>query len=69
MGYNAAAICAYPDLNRGKLGFFMYPQAESAGLTFDPYTPDAFAYQITASKLMPESASFSTDRVPKAPGR
>ncbi len=51
MGYNSAADVALPGAKQGKLGFFMYPQAETAAGALDPYAPDAFAYQITAREI------------------
>jgi transglutaminase-like putative cysteine protease len=51
MGYNAASDVRLPGAKQGKIGFFMYPQAETAGGTRDPYEPDAFAYQITAREI------------------
>ncbi|MBK0391363.1 transglutaminase-like domain-containing protein [Ramlibacter algicola] len=51
MGYNTASDIALPGAKRGKLGFFMYPQAESGGAARDPYDPDSFAYQITAREI------------------
>jgi hypothetical protein len=32
------------------IGFFMYPQAETAEGRLDPLDPDAFKYEITASE-------------------
>ena len=51
MGYNGAADVALPGAKQGKLGFFMYPQAETAAGALDPYAPDAFTYQITAREI------------------
>ncbi len=51
MGYNSAADVALPGAKQGKLGFFMYPQAETAAGALDPYAPDVFAYQITAREI------------------
>ena len=51
MGYNSASDVALPGARQGKLGFFMYPQAETAAGPRDPYAPDAFAYQITAREI------------------
>ena len=51
MGYNTASDIALPGAKRGKLGFFMYPQAETGGAARDPYDPDSFAYQITAREI------------------
>ena len=51
MGYSSAADVALPGARQGKLGFFMYPQAETASGALDPYAPDTFTYQITAREL------------------
>jgi len=51
MGYNSASDVKLPGASQGKLGFFMYPQAETAGGARDPYDPDSFAYQITAREI------------------
>jgi transglutaminase-like putative cysteine protease len=51
MGYNSASDVSLPGAKQGKLGFFMYPQAETAAGPRDPYAPDTFSYQITASEL------------------
>lgn len=51
MGYNSASDVALPGARQGKLGFFMYPQAETGGAAKDPYDPDAFSYQITSREV------------------
>ena len=51
MGYNSASDITLPGARQGKLGFFMYPQAETGGAARDPYDPDSFAYQITAREI------------------
>ena len=51
MGYNSASDVTLPGAKQGKLGFFMYPQAETGGSARDPYDPDAFSYQITAREI------------------
>jgi transglutaminase-like putative cysteine protease len=51
MGYNTASDVTLPGAKQGKLGFFMYPQAETGGVARDPYDPDSFAYQITAREI------------------
>lgn len=48
MGYNNASDVKLPGSKQAQLGFFMYPQAESASGARDPYDPDSFTYQITA---------------------
>ena len=52
MGYHSASDVALPGAKQKKLGFFMYPQAESDAGARDPYDPDAFAYQITAREIL-----------------
>ena len=52
MGYNSASDVVLPGAKQGKLGFFMYPQAETSAGPRDPYAPDAFAYQITAREIV-----------------
>lgn len=51
MAYNSASNVALPGAGQGKLGFFMYPQAQTDAGARDPYDPDAFAYQITAREV------------------
>ena len=51
MGYNTASDVSLPGARQPRLGFFMYPQAEVAGVARDPYEPDSFAYQITAREI------------------
>ncbi|MES3001412.1 MAG: transglutaminase-like domain-containing protein [Pseudomonadota bacterium] len=51
MGYNSASDVKLPGAKQAKLGFFMYPQAETAAGARDPYDPDSFVYQITAREL------------------
>lgn len=51
MGYNSASDIALPGAKQGKLGFLMYPQAETGAGPRDPYAPDAFAYEITAREI------------------
>jgi transglutaminase-like putative cysteine protease len=51
MGYNSASDVTLPGAKQGKLGFFMYPQAETGGSARDPYEPDSFSYQITAREI------------------
>ena len=50
MAYNAAHDVALPGSSGPKLGFFMYPQAETAE-RFDPLAPDDFKYTITAREI------------------
>jgi transglutaminase-like putative cysteine protease len=51
MGYNTASDVTLPGARQGRLGFFMYPQAETAAGPRDPYDPDSFSYQITAHEV------------------
>jgi transglutaminase-like putative cysteine protease len=51
MGYNSASDVKLPGSKQSRLGFFMYPQAESAAGARDPYDPDSFVYQITAREI------------------
>lgn len=51
MGYNTAHDVILPGAKMKRLGFLMYPQAETASGAKDPYEPDAFAYQITAKEI------------------
>ena len=51
MAYNSASDVRLPGSKQAKLGFFMYPQAETAAGARDPYDPDAFGYQITAREI------------------
>jgi len=51
MGYNSASDVVLPGAKQPKLGFFMYPQAETPSGARDPYEPDSFTYQITAREV------------------
>ncbi|ODS99485.1 MAG: transglutaminase [Lautropia sp. SCN 69-89] len=51
MGYNSASDITLPGSRQGRLGFLMYPQAQSGASSYDPYDPDSFAYQITAREI------------------
>ena len=51
MGYNSASDVTLPEAKQQKLGFFMYPQAQTSAGARDPYDPDAFSYQITAREI------------------
>jgi transglutaminase-like putative cysteine protease len=52
VAFNAAHDVALPDATQGgQLGFFMYPQAETAGSRRDSLSPDTFRYAITARAL------------------
>jgi transglutaminase-like putative cysteine protease len=51
MAFNTAHDVLLPGSTLGKLGFFMYPQAENANGRYDPLEPDRFRYTITAREL------------------
>ncbi|MBV9555754.1 MAG: twin-arginine translocation signal domain-containing protein [Pseudolabrys sp.] len=51
LAYNFAHDVALPGSNGPKLGFLMYPQAETAGLRCDCLDPDSFKYTITSREL------------------
>jgi len=51
LGWNMAHDVALPGAKGPKLGFLMYPVAETAEERLDSYSPDAFRYQITAREL------------------
>jgi transglutaminase-like putative cysteine protease len=53
MAYNFAHDVSLPGSSAGSLGFFMYPQAETADGRLDCLDPDNFKYEITSK----ESAS------------
>ncbi len=52
MAYNFAHDVSLPGSSGGKIGFFMYPQAEINGQAVDPLAPDAFQYTITANRIV-----------------
>jgi transglutaminase-like putative cysteine protease len=51
MGYNFAHDVRLPGSSAGKVGFLMYPQAQSGGEAYDSLNPDAFKYTITSRAL------------------
>lgn len=51
LAYNYAHDVALPGASRGKVGFFMYPNAETAQGRLDSLDPDSFRYSITASEV------------------
>jgi len=51
LAYNFAHDVELPGSHGPKLGFFMYPQAETAGRRLDPLDPDHFAYTIIAKEI------------------
>ena len=50
--YNYAHDLALPGSSRGKIGFLMYPQCETAEGRLDPLDPDNFKYQITSREIV-----------------
>ena len=51
MAYNTAHDVSLPNSKGPKLGFMMYPTAETAAGRLDSYAPDDFKYQITAKEI------------------
>ncbi len=51
MAYNVAHDVVLPQSKGPKLGFLMYPVAETAAGRLDSYAPDDFKYQISAKEL------------------
>jgi transglutaminase-like putative cysteine protease len=51
MGYNFAHDVRLQGTNGAKLGFLMYPQAQTNGEAYDPLDPDAFKYTIAAREI------------------
>ncbi len=51
LAYNFAHDVALPGSRGPKLGFLMYPQAETAGMRLDCLDPDNLKYTITAKEL------------------
>jgi hypothetical protein len=51
MGYNFAHDVRLPGSVAGKVGFLMYPQAQSRGEAYDSLDPDAFKYTITSRAI------------------
>jgi transglutaminase-like putative cysteine protease len=52
MAYNTASDVTLAGAKKRKLGFFMYPQAETSAGARDPYDADSFSYQITAREIL-----------------
>lgn len=52
MAYNTAHDLALPGGTKGKIGFFMYPQAETAEGRIDSLDPDNFKYQIFSKEIV-----------------
>jgi transglutaminase-like putative cysteine protease len=55
LAYNFAHDIALPGSAGAKLGFFMYPQAETANGRLDCLDPDAFKYEITSREIVSEN--------------
>jgi transglutaminase-like putative cysteine protease len=51
LGYNFAHDVALPGSSGPRLGFLMYPQAETADMRLDCLDPDSFKYTIKAREL------------------
>jgi hypothetical protein len=51
IAFNDAHDVLLPRSKRGILGFFMYPQAETANGRLDSLDPDTFKYEITAREV------------------
>ncbi len=51
LAFNTAADVALPKSANGKIGFLMYPQAETASGRLDSLDPDNFRYTMTAQEL------------------
>ena len=52
MAYNTAHDISLPHSTGARLGFLMYPHAETATGRLDPYAPDAFKYQISSREIV-----------------
>ena len=53
MAYNFAHDVTLPGSKGGPVGFFMYPQAETAEGRLDSLDPDNFSYEIQAREISP----------------
>ena len=51
LAYNFAHDVALPGATGGPVGFFMYPQCETAEGRLDSLDPDSFKYQITSREI------------------
>ncbi|HMH16580.1 MAG TPA: transglutaminase domain-containing protein [Burkholderiales bacterium] len=51
LAFNTANDIVLPNANKGKITFFMYPQAETAAGRVDSLDPDNFKYTMTAREL------------------
>ena len=56
MAYNFAHDVALPGSNGAPLGFFMYPQAETADARVDCLDADNFKYEITSKEILPANS-------------
>ena len=52
MAFNTAHDVTLPHSTGARLGFLMYPHAETAAGRLDPYAPDAFKYQISSKEIL-----------------
>jgi transglutaminase-like putative cysteine protease len=53
IGFNFAHDVALPGSARGiKVGYFMYPQCETADGRLDPFDADSFKYEITSREIL-----------------
>ena len=52
LAYNYAHDLALPGSSRGKVGFLMYPQSETAEGRLDSLDPDNFKYTISAKEVV-----------------
>jgi transglutaminase-like putative cysteine protease len=55
MAYNCAHDVTLPGSSGAPIGFFMYPQAETADGRLDSLDPDSFKYEITAREILPST--------------
>jgi transglutaminase-like putative cysteine protease len=51
MAYNTAHDVLLPNAKGPRLGFLMYPHAETGGQRLDAYAPDDFRYRISAREI------------------
>ena len=51
LGYNYGHDIQLPGAQRGRVGFLMYPQCETAEGRLDCLDPDTFKYQITTREI------------------
>ena len=53
MAYNYGHDVALPGSKGAPVGYFMYPQAETADGRLDPFDPDNFKYEIKSREITP----------------